>query len=494
MKKVFTYTGDGIGPEITTPLINIFKAAGVPIEFVINPEIVMGERALEKGLEALPQNAIDAFKHYEIMLKAPLNTPTGKGFKSINVQTRNLFELDANIRPVKSIKGVDIPVRANKNIHFIYEGNEVEQYKQMSYHAEAIDDLHTADGHGWYVTFEMSKKRFKDALDKAVLTARENGLKKITLAHKGNIIKSYSLAMDLVEEYKTTYSDLEFNTVIIDNFCMQMVKWPDQFEVVIVPAMFKNVVNGVQNGLLQAELKGKKLYENFNIVLLRENSSDLYDNNVEYIGDTAYISFSITQKSYSNIFTAAAEQARENGMKKITYVHDMKTFECYEMGNQIFESFAKEYGNEFECEALDVETYCIKALTSPESFQVVVTTNMLGDILSDKHAGMVGGLGMVGCANIGKKYAMFECVGGTAPDIAGRGIANSTAMIRCGIMLLKYLKLYKHATMIEETLDETLRNPAQRTGDLGGSCNTEQFSQHVMDKIAVVMQSATTAM
>jgi isocitrate dehydrogenase (NAD+) len=174
MQKVFTYTGDGIGPEITAPLINIFKAAEVPIEFVIDPTIVMGERALSQGLEVLPQSAINAFKQHGIMLKAPLNTPTGKGFKSINVQTRNLFELDANIRPVKSIPGVDIPVRVNKNIHFIYERDSIEQYNETSYYSEAVDDNHTADGNSLSVSFQMIKQRFKDALDKAVTTAREN--------------------------------------------------------------------------------------------------------------------------------------------------------------------------------------------------------------------------------------------------------------------------------------------------------------------------------
>ncbi|MGB5980353.1 MAG: isocitrate/isopropylmalate family dehydrogenase, partial [Cyclobacteriaceae bacterium] len=120
----------------------------------------------------------------------------------------------------------------------------------------------------------------------------------------------------------------------------------------------------------------------------------------------------------------------------------------------------------------------------PEQFEVVVATNLFGDILSDLGAGLVGGLGVVSGANIGDDIAIFEAVHGTAPDIAGKNLANPTALIRSAIMMLDYLEERDHAKNINNALLKTLKDPNSRTGDLGGSASTKEFTQSILKNFA----------
>ncbi|MDB5236736.1 MAG: isocitrate dehydrogenase, partial [Hymenobacter sp.] len=119
----------------------------------------------------------------------------------------------------------------------------------------------------------------------------------------------------------------------------------------------------------------------------------------------------------------------------------------------------------------------------PEQFDVVVTTNLFGDILSDLCAGLVGGLGVVAGANIGDDMAIFEAVHGSAPDIAGQGKANPTALLRSGLMMLHYLGEHAKADQIEKALEATLLHPEQCTGDIGGQASTSQFAQYIIEKL-----------
>ncbi|MFN3316251.1 MAG: isocitrate/isopropylmalate family dehydrogenase, partial [Raineya sp.] len=127
-----------------------------------------------------------------------------------------------------------------------------------------------------------------------------------------------------------------------------------------------------------------------------------------------------------------------------------------------------------------IDNMCMQLVTRPEQFDVVVTSNLFGDILSDLCAGLVGGLGVVPGANIGDEVAIFEAVHGTAPDIAGKGIANPTAILRSAIMMLQYLEENEIAKKIDDALDRTLAVKELCTGDLGGKANTETFTKNVI--------------
>lgn len=120
----------------------------------------------------------------------------------------------------------------------------------------------------------------------------------------------------------------------------------------------------------------------------------------------------------------------------------------------------------------------------PEQFDVLVTTNLFGDILSDLCSGLVGGLGVVAGANIGKDMAVFEAVHGSAPDIAGKGIANPTALLRSALMMLHHIDEHGQAFRIEAALEKTLMNKEQCTGDLGGKATTKEFTQYVINNLA----------
>lgn len=131
-----------------------------------------------------------------------------------------------------------------------------------------------------------------------------------------------------------------------------------------------------------------------------------------------------------------------------------------------------------------IDNMCMQLVDRPEQFDVLVTTNLFGDILSDLCSGLVGGLGVVAGANIGKDMAIFEAVHGSAPDIAGKGIANPTAILRSALMLLHHIDEHGQAFRIEAALEKTLLNKEQCTGDLGGKASTMEFAQHVIDNLA----------
>jgi isocitrate dehydrogenase (NAD+) len=125
----------------------------------------------------------------------------------------------------------------------------------------------------------------------------------------------------------------------------------------------------------------------------------------------------------------------------------------------------------------------MQLVVKPEQFDVLVTTNLFGDILSDLCAGLVGGLGVVSGANIGHDMAIFEAVHGSAPDIAGQGKANPTALLRSAIMMLHHIDLKDEANRIEAALEATLANKEECTGDLGGRASTMEFAQHIISKL-----------
>jgi isocitrate dehydrogenase (NAD+) len=332
MVSVTLIEGDGIGPEITRAVKDVFEAIAVPIQW---EEENAGQTALDQTGELLPASLMDSIQRNKVALKGPITTPVGKGFKSVNVQLRQRFDLYQNIRPCKTTPGI---VTKFDNVDLVlFRENTEGLYSGLEFYDERLqisDSIARITKHGCY---RIVKAAFE--------YARVNGRKKVTLVHKANILKSGGrLFLDAGEEIVKDYPDIEYDSKIIDNMCMQLVN-------------------------------------------------------------------------------------------------------------------------------------------RPEAYDVLVTTNLFGDILSDLCAGLVGGLGVVAGANVGDDIAIFEAVHGSAPDIAGKGIANPTALLRSGILMLYYLGMNEHADKIDKALNITLADVHTRTADLGGKANTTTFAQNVIKNL-----------
>ncbi len=324
--------GDGIGPEITAAVVQIFEAAASPIVW---DEHNAGESVLATHGALIPETLLDSIKLHKIALKGPCSTPIGKGFKSVNVTLRQKLDLYANVRPGRSITGVETRfsnvdlVTFRENTEGLYAGLEV--YDE---HLEVADAFNRISRSG-------SERLVRSAFE----YARKHGRKKVTLVHKANILKLTSgLFLKTGQEVAKDYPEIECDDKIIDNMCMQLVK-------------------------------------------------------------------------------------------------------------------------------------------NPEWYDVIATTNLFGDILSDLVAGLVGGLGIVPGANIGSDYAVFEAVHGSAPDIAGQNKANPTALLQSGIMLLRHVRQFEIASRIENALFATLADKRLVTGDLGGPNTTSGFAAEIIKRL-----------
>ena len=221
------------------------------------------------------------------------------------------------------------------------------------------------------------------------------------------------------------------------------------------------------------------LYPDLDFLIVRENTEGLYAGQEEYTPDGAQALRVVTRKASRRICEFAFRQAQNKGFKRVTAVHKanvlMKTDGIF---REAFYQVAEEYP-ELEAEDLYVDAAAMFLVKNPQRFQVLVTTNLFGDILSDEGAGLVGGLGMVPSANIGDKNALFEPVHGSAPDIAGQGVANPTAMLLSVVMMLRHLKEEDEASKLEKALLMTLKEGRVLTPDLGGDASTLKMAQEV---------------
>ena len=329
MKLVTLIPGDGIGPEITEAVKKIFAAAQVPVQW---EEENAGQTTFDSKGELIPQSLLDSLEKNRVALKGPITTPVGKGFKSINVQLRQKFDLYQNVRPActtpgiqTKFEGVDL-VLFSENTEGLYSG--LEMYDERLGIADSVAR----------VTVEGCEKITRAAF----AYAKKHGRKKVTVVHKANILKmAGTLLLNAAKKAQAEFPEIEMDDKIIDNMCMQLT-------------------------------------------------------------------------------------------------------------------------------------------VKPEQFDVIVTTNLFGDILSDLCAGLVGGLGVVSGANIGDDMAIFEAVHGSAPDIAGQGKANPTALLRSAIMMLHHLDMHDHAHKITNALNKTLLNKEQLTGDLGGKAKTMEFADNII--------------
>lgn len=332
MRQVTLIPGDGIGPEITEAVKAIFSAAQVPVTW---EEENAGQTTFDAMGELIPATLIASLEKNKIALKGPITTPVGKGFKSINVQLRQMFDLYSNVRPAKTTPGVN--TRFDKVNLVLFRENTEGLYAGL----EMFDERLQISDSIARVTRTGCEKIVRAAFE----YANRHNCKKVTVAHKANILKSAgALLLGVAAEIAKDYPHIQMDDKIIDNMCMQLV-------------------------------------------------------------------------------------------------------------------------------------------TKPEQFDVVVTTNLFGDILSDLCAGLVGGLGVVAGANIGDNMAIFEAVHGSAPDIAGKGLANPTALLRSALMMLNHIDMKEEANRIEAALESTLLNKEECTGDLGGRANTMEFAKNIIAKL-----------
>jgi isocitrate dehydrogenase (NAD+) len=231
-------------------------------------------------------------------------------------------------------------------------------------------------------------------------------------------------------------------------------------------------------------------YEDIDLVLIRENTEGLYSGVEHFVGigddprAAAESVMIVTRFGAERIVRYAFEYAVEHGRKKVTLAHKANILKCtqglfLDVGREV----AQEYEGRIEFEDRIIDATAMMLVMDPYRFDVIVTENMFGDILSDQIAGLVGGLGMAPGANIGKDSAIFEAVHGSAPDIAGKGIANPTALLLAGIQMLRHLGLEEEADRTMEALAATIREGDSLTPDLGGSGSTDSFTEAVVRRL-----------
>ena len=324
-RTITVIPGDGIGPEVTDATLKVLTAAGADLEYDTQ---LAGLTALREARNPLPQATMDSAERTRVILKGPVTTPSGSGFRSINVELRKTFDLYANVRPARTIQpggryeDIDL-VLIRENTEGLYVG--VEHYIGMQ------GDPRAAAESVMIVTRFGAERILRYAFE----YARSRGRKKVTLAHKANILKyTQGLFLEVAEKVAKDYPDIESEDRIIDATAMQLV--------------------------------------------------------------------------------------------------------------------------------LD-----------PYRFDVLVMENMFGDILSDLSAGLGGGMGMAPSGDIGDRHAVFQPAHGSAPDIAGQGIANPTALLLSACLMLEHLGDADTGTRIRRAIDTVVQAGKVRTADMGGSASTD---------------------
>ena len=330
--------GDGIGPEIVDAALAVLEALDARFEW---DRQVAGLAGVAAAGDPLPEATLASIRRTRLALKGPLETPSGKGYRSSNVRLREEFELYANLRPARTIipggryDNIDLVV-VRENLEGLYIGHE--------HYIKIDDDPHAVAMATGINTRQGSRRLLEFAFEHALATGR----RKVTIVHKANIMKA---------------------------------------------------------------LTG----------IFLETGLELYE---------------------------------------------------------------RKYKGRFELDTVIIDACAMKLVLNPWQFDVLVTTNLFGDILSDLVAGLVGGLGMAPGANIGADAAIFEAVHGSAPDIAGKGIANPTALLLAAAMLLDHVKRIDKAARLREAISATVNIDKVRTGDVGGTANTAAFTKALVSRIA----------
>ncbi|MGD1212736.1 MAG: isocitrate dehydrogenase (NAD(+)) [Candidatus Acidiferrales bacterium] len=231
-------------------------------------------------------------------------------------------------------------------------------------------------------------------------------------------------------------------------------------------------------------------YQGVDLVLIRENTEDLYAGLEHTVVPGVVESLKIiTERASTRIARFAFEYARKWGRKKIHAIHKANIMK---LSDGLFLASVRNVALEYpdiQYKELIVDNACMQMVLNPSQFDMLLLTNLYGDIMSDLAAGLVGGLGVVPSGNIGENAAIFEAVHGTAPDIAGKGIANPTALLMSGIMMLDYIGEAAAARRIDAALHEVYREGRSLTRDVGGTATTAEFTEALISKLEVNVRS-----
>ena len=332
-QRITVIPGDGIGPEIMDATLRVLDALELGFEY---DRKLAGLAAQDAEGTLLPPSTLQSIEDNRVVLKGPLTTPVGGGFRSLNVELRKRFDLYANVRPAISFPGT----RAR------YEDIDLITVRENTEGAYLAEDARTTeDGQRAESKMVATRSGCERVVRYAFELARKAGRSKVTAVHKANILKDVSgLFLNVAREIAADYDDIEFDEMIVDNCCMQLVMNPDRFD-------------------------------------------------------------------------------------------------------------------------------------------VMVTTNLFGDIISDLCAGLVGGLGLAPGANIGDRTAMFEAVHGSAPDIAGQGIANPCALLLGATQMLDHLGHADAARRVREAIREVIASADRVTPDLGGTGSTRSFGDALVERL-----------
>jgi isocitrate dehydrogenase (NAD+) len=233
-------------------------------------------------------------------------------------------------------------------------------------------------------------------------------------------------------------------------------------------------------------------FDKIDLVVVRENLEGLYVGHEYYIQidddphAVAMASGVNTRQGSRRLLEFAFDHAVATGRKKVTIVHKANIMKVLtgiflEAGLELYE---RKYKGRFILDTVIIDACAMKLVLNPWQFDMLVTTNLFGDILSDLVAGLVGGLGMTPGANIGADAAIFEAVHGSAPDIAGKGVANPTALLLAAAMMLDHCHLPHMAMRLRTAIDQVLNLDQVRTGDLGGNAGTAEFTRALLKRIA----------
>lgn len=228
----------------------------------------------------------------------------------------------------------------------------------------------------------------------------------------------------------------------------------------------------------------KSKYDNVDIITVRENTEGMYSGISQTISEEKATATSIiTKQQCVKILNFAYQLAISQKRNKVTIVHKANIMKAT---SGLFLRQAREISKQYptiKTEELIVDAACMKLVMEPENFDIIVTTNLFGDIISDLCAGLVGGLGLAAGANIGDNKAIFEAVHGSAPDIANKNIANPTSIILASIEMLKYLDMNNQAKNIYQAIKTVIAEGKHKTTDLGGNASTEEFTAAIINKL-----------
>ncbi len=228
----------------------------------------------------------------------------------------------------------------------------------------------------------------------------------------------------------------------------------------------------------------KSRYKNIDLIILRENTEDLYSGIEHVVAPGVVESIKvITRKASQRIAEFAFRHALKNNRKKITAIHKANIMK---LSDGLFLDCARRVSKKYpkiEYTEMIVDNACMQLVLNPQQFDILLLENLYGDIVSDLAAGLVGGLGVVPAANVGEKVSIFEAVHGTAPDIAGKNKANPTALILSGALMLDHLGEKKAAERIRSAIKTVLKKRSTLTSDLGGNSSTTEFTHALMKYI-----------